>query len=291
MPNKKTIITGISSISILFPIILLCGCINLGGFFAASVSTNTVHKSSDLLVIKNIKVVPQKVYAGTKFTLYFTVKHIGDPRTSDAVIYSLRAYDFGICKPITQTDMGTQEIQPGEEKEYSISLQAPSNSEMADLEAHCPIRIRLTYENVKARTQVEAYVMSEERMKTLQRNGKFQNYVPTQKVGIGPVKIYFEFLQNQPFIAGENVVFFVYAKNEGDGDVENGKILVNVRVAGGYSICSAELSFIGDETNKVKCTWVPSINGDEKMLYLIAEATYDYSFEKTEDVTVYPLPQ
>ncbi len=287
---KKEVI-GLSSIAMIFPIILLCGCINQDNLFWNSISPNTVHESSDLLVIENIKVVPEKVYTGMDFTVYFTVKHIGDPRTSEEVTYDVSLYDFGVCSALSQTQWSNEKIQPGEIKDYSVTFKAPSSGEIGNLEAHCPIRFKIMYKNVKARTQVEAYVMSEERMKMLQRTGKFQSYVPTQRTGIGPVKIYFEFAQDQPFIAGKNVVFFVYARNEGDGNVDGGKISVNVKVAGGTSICSAELHFIGDETNKIKCTWKPTINGDEKMFYLIAEAEYAYSFEKTEEVTVYPLPE
>ncbi len=300
----------------LFLPLLLSGCINSGFTIWSSVQPNTVKQTPDLLVIENVKVIPEKVYPDTEFTVYFTVRHTGDPSTSTAVGYFLTAYDFGVCKKVKaswnmdtassflKTENYPEKIQPGEIKDYSLTLKAPSPQEIANLEAKCPVRLKITY-SYTAKTQIEAYVMSEERMKILQRTGKYSAYIPTEQVGIGPVKLYFEFTQSQPFVAGKNVVFFLYAKNEGDGNVESEastpEIHVKVKVlggSGGIIRCSGTssgeitLHFVGEQTNKVKCTWIPELqNGDEKIFYLLATATYVYSFEKTVDVTVFPLPE
>ncbi len=269
-------------------VLLASGCVNNFPLVKSKVEPQTVQESADLLVIEDLKVTPSLVFTDTEFTVSFKVRHVGDPKTSKKVTARITAYDFGPCTPESETSF-SKTFFPQQEEYFEIKVKAPSASRIANLEAKCPVRIKLSY-NYTAVTQVEAYVMTQEKYNRLAKAGKEPSYTPKQTVGIGPVKIYFEFFQPQPFISGKQVTFLVYAKNLGTGDVKGS---VNLNIAPEMSCEGKEnLEFIKKETRKVKCTWKPSLSGEEeKMYYLTAKATYKYETEKVADVVVKPLPE
>ncbi len=293
-----------ATISLVFAFLLLSGCIENFPNYRASVKVQTQEETHDLLVIEDIKVTPSLVFTGTEFKVSFRIRHVGDPKTSAPVtIKELKAYDFGPCSGGGHVldllkDSNNIVIYPGEVKYFSLTLTAPERNEIAGLEAKCPIRIKVTY-NYNATTQVEAYVMKKEKIEKLEKAGKSPYYTPKQNVGIGPVKIYFEFFQPQPFESGRKVVFLVYAKNLGDGDVNapsgSKKLTITLTQfpseANNPTCEKSDVKFFRGETNKIKCTWnVPKLEEEEKMYYLIGKMNYEYSVEKVKEVIVKPLP-
>ena len=284
-------ITGLIFILIIF----LSGCTNFPGISAGVNQPQTVQETHDLIVIEDIRVIPSIVYPESKITVSFRLKHVGDPKTSEKVDVNVDVYDLGPCTNLNKKWTNPITLNPQETKYLEVELQAPSQDIVAGLPKKCPVRIKLSY-NYNAKTQVEAYVISEEKFKRLEQAGKAPYYSPNQYIGIGPVKIYFEFAQPQPFIAGKQVIFLVHAKNLGQGDVEKpkGKSLdITVNLVGDKSICSVtNLQFIKEETRKVRCTWTPELKGEEeKMFYLVAEMPYTYVLEKVIDIEVKPLPR
>ncbi len=288
-------------IAVIIPlaVILISGCTTFPGISSGMKKPKTVEETHDLVVIDDIRVIPSVIYPDMDVFVNFRVKHVGDPKTSDPVEVDIEAYDFGPCefKDLVCDNNNNNKckeipVNPQETKYFEIKLKAPNEETVAGLPKKCPVRIKVSYEYT-AKTQVEAYVMTQDKFKELGMAGKSPYYAPTQKVGIGPVKIYFEFVQPQPFFNGKDVTFFVYAKNLGNGDVR-GSFKINVEVLGSSSepTCpsSGDLKFVEGETRKVKCTWRPTLGGsEEKMFYLAASAGYTYSYEKVVNVEVQPF--
>jgi len=238
-------ITGLIFILIIF----LSGCTNFPGISAGVNQPQTVQETHDLIVIEDIRVIPSIVYPESKITVSFRLKHVGDPKTSEKVDVNVDVYDLGPCTNLNKKWTNPITLNPQETKYLEVELQAPSQDIVAGLPKKCPVRIKLSY-NYNAKTQVEAYVISEEKFKRLEQAGKAPYYSPNQYIGIGPVKIYFEFAQPQPFIAGKQVIFLVHAKNLGQGDVENTLLPLNVKTAFGKQICSNNLEFFQDKTRR-----------------------------------------
>ena len=275
-------------------VIFLSGCTNFPGIPAGMQKPQTVQETHDLIVIEDIRVTPSLVYPDSDITVSFRLKHVGDPKTSEKVEVDVKVYDAGPCK-IIKGKRFSETLHPQETKYLTVELKAPSQDIVAGIPKKCPVRIKLSY-TYNAKTQVEAYVMSENKFKRLEQAGKAPYYSPKQYIGIGPVKIYFEFAQPQPFIARKQVTFLVHAKNLGQGDVENKKVNITFNLVGQKKPinCPAatDLQFIKGETRKVRCTWKPTLGGEEeKTFYLVATMEYKYVFEKVIDIEVKPLPR
>ena len=275
-------------------VILISGCTTFPGISSGMKKPKTVEETHDLVVIDDIRVIPSVIYPDMDVFVNFRVKHVGDPKTSDETKdVKITIYDLGPCKDLDTSKIPQSfDIYPQETKYFEITFTAPDEDTVAGLPKKCPVRIKVSY-TYTAKTQVEAYVMTQDKFKELGMAGKSPYYAPTQKVGIGPVKIYFEFVQPQPFFDGKDVTFFVYAKNLGNGDV-GGSFNINVEALGSSNqpTCpsSGDLKFVEGETRKVKCTWEPDLGGsEEKMFYLVASAGYTYSYEKVVNVEVQPF--
>lgn len=307
---NKSILPLFGLVAVLF----ISGCVNsniplLGGI--GTLEPQTVEQSEDVLVVENLKAIPSQVYTEGIFSVVFLLKHQGDPETSESADnVQVEIYDWGLCNPTDENvknviikDLGS--FLPGQSEYIEAEFQAPTNREIAKMQATCPISFKVKYDYT-ALTQVEAKVISENRRRTLERLGKFNYYTPRQSVGLGPVKIYFRFSEPQPFISDRTVKVFIKVVNKGNGKIEGGKIekgkftiefpsdfkgvdCIKFDCKNKKCTNTEPIDFIGDETNEIVCDVTLPKGVEEKTYYITAKLDYTYSLDNRIEVPVLPI--
>ncbi len=297
-------------VPILIALVIFSGCVNI------PVNSNEVTPakktySSDVITISDLRAIPDKVSAGTDFTVSFLVKHIGDPKASDpAKDVSIILYDWGLCKPKEQTGNvitieNLKEMVPEQEEQILIDFQAPTNKEIAKMEYTCPIRFKVSYK-YQGKTQVDVKVIDENTKKDKIRLGTYTVYTPTQTQGQGPIKINFNFYSQQPFDEKNKYVFKIFLTNSGKGQIsksyiEKGKLTLEypkdfkgmkcdmMDCSSGKCTLKENLQFIGEKSQSIRCSFETPDVEDEKTYYMTAYVDYTYEVYAEQPVTVEPI--
>ena len=307
---KKYAVT-VASIAVL---LLFSGCTTFPDLFSSSfspVEPVSEEMTNDVIVVKNLKSVPERVYTSSEFSLIFILKHEGEPASSmEAKNVKVEFYDWGLCKPKgesgdTFAPIPGKTFTPQEEEMVEVEFSAPSNEELANMPGSCPIRFRVTYD-YSAVTQVDMKVISSEKKKELQMTGKYQEYSPKQVIGLGPLKIYFTFTEPQPVTEKKRTMILFQVKNVGEGRIENGKIKMNtlaitfpsdfkniqcdkMRCSGNTCKNSEEIDFVRDATSSLRCFFsLPPVR-NQKTFYITGRLNYTYEIDKEIEVPIIPV--
>jgi hypothetical protein len=185
-----------------------CSSINIPGLSRGQTGEVTEFPP-DIITISNENVIPNPVSAEDVFTVSFEVKNIDDINEINNVKVEL--FDWGLCNPNIGSDwtvdqgmyirdLGTLSPQQTEFIEWQFS--APSNDQIANLPAECPIRYKVVYDFV-ANTQTNMLVISSDRLAQLQRAGQNPTFTSSETIGRGPVKINIEFGTTLPIRTSE----------------------------------------------------------------------------------------
>jgi len=315
----------------LFLILLISGCIEgIPGlqncdipFICQSNQVNVTKLGPDILVIKDINVIPKgSIRPNDEFSVYFQVKNQEENEIVRGVNYSL--FDTGLCSfkggtPNATTSTSKQwddgNFAPAETKQGDWSFSAPSLENIANLRTVCPIKFKITY-NYTSRSQVDIGLIDDVRLKELQRSGKDVSYSPNLNIGRGPVKIYFDFGGTLPARNNSNLSFYVRVVDEGSGlytTIPKGKLSIqapdmnsafkNMICVNDYFECGHDdankrrhcentlkvIPLITKKTFDIKCTLeTPSIVNEEETRYINAYLPYDYDVIGSASVEVKP---
>lgn len=160
----------------------------------------------DIIIVQNQNVIPKPpIPANSEFTISFEVKNQAEAQDVDNV--GVELYDWGICTP-PDADERTKLITtlvPQQVEYLEWKFTAPTNDLIAHMESKCPIRYMVNY-TFNTSSQVDVQVISSNRLSQLQRAGQTPTFSPTQSVGIGPLKIYFDFGVALPVRTNETYV-------------------------------------------------------------------------------------
>lgn len=174
-------------------------------------------------------------------------------------------------------------------------LTAPTNDAIAGMKATCPIRFKVDY-TFTAISQVDINVIDTDKLKQLQRSGESYYITPKQSVGIGPIKIYFEFSQPQPFKENSKVIMLVTVEDKGSGLLVGGKITKIDVTANDESLeinCAPteNVQVIRKRSQQIRCeVSTPGIT-EEKTYYVTAKLDYSYSLDNEKKVSIIPITQ
>ena len=287
-------------ISLVLLPLFLSGCVNVPRVLQGTTGNQQVEaKPNNLIVIEKVDVIPSRVFYGDEFNVRVKVSYYGDPKEDEPLSVTVKLENYGICKPTTETSISqTLTLYPGESKIFSFKLKAEEES-IEKLKVKCPIKVVVEY-RATAKTVAEVKFMKKERYEELEIAGKNPTYIPRVYQSRGPVKIYIDFLGQQPFLFEKSdsskVSFIVYAKNEGSGEAKvEGKF--SISGCGGIPEGSKDLvlSFQSNkETQHVKytCTFTFSdLSSDEVLKMITATLQYTYRIEKEVPVYVEPPPE
>ncbi len=291
--------------------VLLSGCVMTEYIQGGATTPAKKVYSPDVMVIENTKAIPSQVFAGSDFTLAFLIKHQGNPKSSDpAKNVKVIVYDWGLCKPKESSNNGIIELKtyktfmPEQEEQLTMDFTAPLNDEIARMEYDCPIRFKVEYD-YEGKTQVDIKVIDKETKKEQIRLGTYQTFYPTQVQGLGPVKIDINFYSEQPFEELSKQVLSIQLKNVGkgrikDSKIENGKLIIEfpkgfkeitcdkMSCSGGKCKLKEDMQFIGESTQKIRCSFkVPEVE-EEKTYYVKTFVKYTYEIDEEEEVKVKP---
>jgi hypothetical protein len=271
MINMKNIVLG------LFLILLFAGCIGMPDIFGNLIpggnKVNKTEMSSDLVVIQNINVMPSNsVSAGDEFSVSFEIKNQDDINEVNDVYYNL--YDWGLCSPSSgEVTEGTfDSLAPLQTEFKQWNFKAPDNSQIGRLPIKCPIRFKANF-SYTVTSQIDIDVISKDRLDQLQRAGTPPSFTPTQTIGRGPIKIYFEIGSELPVRENKTIPIFITIEDKGQGiygEIPNNTLLITFPPLFSISDCTkfecGSVSYCSSHFGPVtKDNKVCDINNDGKI--------------------------
>jgi len=208
----------------LFLILLVSGCAGMPDILKGIIpgtgsNVNKTELSPDLIVIQNLNVIPTPpINAEDQFSVSFEMKNQDEINEVRDINYTL--YDWGLCSPDETEGDKINGIIPSlaplqtEFKQWVFN--APNNAQIAHLSAKCPIRFKVNYNYITA-SQIDFDVISEDRLKQLQRAGTPPSFTPSLTIGRGPIKISFSFGAELPIKSNKTLPFFITVEDKGTG--------------------------------------------------------------------------
>lgn len=178
------------------------------------------------------------------------------------------------------------------------SLKAPNNEQIANMRATCPVSFKVNYK-FTAKSQVDINVISEDKLRDLQRAGQSAAVTPVQTIGIGPIKIYFEFSQAQPFKTGSTILMLISVQDKGSGLLEGNKIneikleSSNPNEMPIQGKCSPvkDINMVRKKSQQIRCTMKMPSAADvpqSKTYYITASIDYSYALDSKTEVPITP---
>jgi hypothetical protein len=206
-------------------ILLASGCsglpFNLGGIIPGmgGDNINKTELSPDLIVIQSLNVIPTPpVNAEDQFSVSFELKNQDEINEVRDIKYTL--FDWGLCNPDETEGDKIEDTIPSlaplqtEFKQWVFN--APNNALIGHLSTKCPIRFKVNYNYISA-SQINFDVISEDRLKELQRSGVQPSFTPSLTVGRGPLKISFSFGAELPIRSNKTLPLFISVEDKGTG--------------------------------------------------------------------------
>ncbi len=224
-----------------------------------------------------------------------------DGKLPEGAVDGLEKYkDYESPKEIGTSKCGSQvkTFFPQQTEFVEWTLKAPTNEQIANMRATCPINFKVKYD-FTALSQVDINVISSDRLKELQRAGQSAAVTPTQTVGIGPLKIYFEFSQAQPFKTDSTVLMLISVEDKGSGLLEGNKIS-EIKLESSKQTelpveekCSPvkDITMVRKKSQQIRCTLtMPSASQvpQSKTYYITASVVYSYSLDSKLEVPITP---
>ena len=220
----------------LFLILLVSECAGMpdifNGIFPGGNNVNKTELSPDLIIIKNINVIPNPpINTLDQFSVSFEIINQDELKEASNVKYEL--YDWGLCDPLTTEGdpiVGTfDSLAPLQTEFKQWRFQAPDNNEIGYLSTRCPIRFKINY-TYTSTSQIDLDVISKDRLEQLQKAGTPPSFTPSLSVGRGPVKIYFSFGNELPIKSENTISLFVKVEDKGTGmfgEIKNKTLIIN----------------------------------------------------------------
>jgi len=219
-------------------VIATSGCIEgFEGFSSlfGGPSQPTVEQTPDILITKDMRIFPTPpILSDSEFTVLFTLKNQDPSQSLEKV--GVKLYDWGICEPIVNSGIPDFLPEPNdwlagdgfylltfdeffgnEEKVIEFNLKAPTNQRIGNIEADCPIKWETNY-TFSSRSQDDFIVISKTRKRELdQASQKWSGTNQPQYVGIGPIKIYYDFKTPIPVQSLSSIQFGITVVDKGSG--------------------------------------------------------------------------
>lgn len=217
-------------------IVSVSGCIDqfsgLQSLFGGT-KQPTIEQTPDIIITQGMRIIPNPpLSTGDEFTLLFTLKNQDMSQPIEDV--NVKLYNWGVCTPDVEqffpnpddwtladnkasytrtfTDIG-----PSVEETIEWTFETPTRERIAGIEADCPIKWEVEY-NFSAISQDDFYVISKERKREFDTTDTtWQGTDQAQYVGIGPVKIYYEFETPPPVKTNSTIQFSVQVVDKGVG--------------------------------------------------------------------------
>lgn len=295
-------------------VIAVSGCVGTD-LFKMGVGTTTVkEQAADLITTQNQNIIPSPVWTGGAFTFSLEVLNIDDVQTVKNA--EIKLYDTGMCNLTGATNNFTnKEFAPLQTEFVEYKLTAPLNEMIGNMPATCPLRYKITY-NFTAISQSDFQVISESRLTELQRAGEIPTFSPTQSVGRGPVKIYFDYGASLPLRNATVLPVFIWIEDKGTGilpDIDNDSLIIKTPInftqdegtkyCGGkfeywktdnanysyYNNTGEKIPMVKKKSPQIRCSMTPTLGTEpSKTFYLTASMNYTYPLYEETSVEIKP---
>lgn len=231
--NVKYLIPVVAILLVIF----VSGCVGFEGFSSlfGGPTQATVEQTPDIMITKDVRVIPTPpILADSDFTVLFTLKN--QDMSQDIENVNVKLYDWGICNPVVNAGvpdflpnpndwingdgyftMPFDEFFGNEEKVIELNFKAPDNARIGNIEADCPIKWEVNY-TFDAVSQDDFIVISKDRKRELDvANQAWSGTNQPQYVGIGPIKIYYDFKTPLPVQSNSSIQFGLTVVDKGTG--------------------------------------------------------------------------
>ena len=183
-------------------------------------------------------------------------------------------------------------------------LSAPTNEQLGNMPGSCGIKYKINYD-FTAKTQASVDVINADKLSQMQRAGETPSASPTQSVGIGPIKVFFDFGASQPVRSGDILPVFITVEDRGSGlldsgNVESGNLKLIIPQDFEEVSCTKFANSGGEYTNaniipmikktspQLRCSFkMPEVT-DIKTFYISAELVYTYKLDSEVKISVNP---
>ncbi|MFZ3076895.1 MAG: hypothetical protein WA139_00385 [Candidatus Aenigmatarchaeota archaeon] len=218
--------------------------------------------------------------------------------------YDIVSQDIDTSSSTTSTTAaGAKTYYPLQTELMEWGFTAPKNSEIGSMPRTCGIKYKINYD-FSAKTQTDVTVISKSKMEEMQRSGQEPSANPQQSVGVGPIKVLFDFGAKQPIKSGDIMPVFITVEDRGAGIYGNvlaGKLKLKFpsnfekvvcdkftsKGAGEYAN-TAEIPMIKKSSPQMRCSFkMPSVT-DMKTFYISATLDYTYKLDDEINVAVNP---
>ena len=329
----------------LIPIILLALVVSVSGCVNAPFLPNifgppqpAVEQTPDLLIFAEKGVSPSPpIGTDSDFTAWTNLKSQAEPDSEPIKNAIVTVYDSGVCtikkdqwQPSDWTCKDDSlpcnhtftDFSPKQVERLEFVMKAPSSGTIGGLETDCRVAYYVSYNSTAVSTD-DFDIISSERLKEIQRTGEKPSWTDQpQYVGIGPIKIYFEWKTPGPVEENKSMVFSVRVVDKGSGTferVENQSFILKLPgewkvdetqklndLPIGEKVCNkfqvfekvgnyvflnntSPLNLISKETPEIVCTFVaPDIDVPEKTYQIEARLNYTYKLYDEQVVHIVP---
>ncbi|MFQ6009709.1 MAG: hypothetical protein ACE5J7_01155 [Candidatus Aenigmatarchaeota archaeon] len=291
--------------------VIIAGCVG---------QEDTITYGENIIIVKDEKVLPSPVTAGSSFDVSFIAQNVHETEDANNVLITL--YDWGpaACKVTSVGGAGVGEetfytllsesrVPSGAERLVEIGAKAPSQAEIAGIRSRCDFKYNVMYDSF-AVTTIDTSVISEARLKQLQKAGETVSFSPTQTIGAGPIQIKFEHAVSLPVREGDSLIFDVKVEDVGEGNyisipVDTLEVTVPEEFIPVEEGCSIEfvgnvengkrvyrnkepLPLIRGSTSKYRCKFTAPSVLEERTFFITGRMDYTYVIYKEISVDIIP---
>lgn len=324
---------------LLMAVVAIAGCVGMPNAFKGifGPSQPAVEQTPDLLIFSSKGTMPsQPISADTDFTIWTELKSQAEPGSPPLTNVKVSLYDWGLCDVIGNFQPDStgwkfennkwtytfSEFVPNQLERIEFGFRAPDNTRIGNIEADCPIRWQVEYKT-SSRSQDDFDIISQSRLRELQRIGESPSWKDQpQYVGIGPVKIYFDWKTPGPVVSGGTIQFSIRVVDKGIGsygtiDKKTMRLTVPADwkskegkewelgdkpcskfevVAMGADIIlknSEPINLINRQTPEIVCTFkAPDLDAKNipEKSYVVSAEIRDYSYKLMEEQVVHIKP-
>lgn len=267
---------------------------------------NTISYENDVIIIKELSVLPAQVKAGQPLTVYVDVQNVlpaatmvdGKPVEIKDINVELYDYCSDLFTPATgiapiKISLSAQEIVP-------VTWKLTAKSDIK-LETKCQFKVRASYVYSTDALSTVTF-MSQAEFDRKMRQGQSTDRRGTLTLGSGPVKPYLEIEGRQPISTSDSAVVTLQIKNVGNGFITSsgdGKIVVKVdsfdfaglKPSNECDIKAGDIEMIKKESSPKVCSLTANDKQSiEKTYNLKMKILYSYEFRKDIWVTINPKP-
>ncbi len=292
---------------LILPILLLSGCTIPGIGTLPFFGPATTAYENDVIIIKELSALPEKVAPGQPVKLVAYVQNVGNVLV-DKITVELYDYCPGQFSPKDPRQFNpkytTENFLPGQIKSFEWELTAAQ----LKLPTTCQMKVRANYSYTTQALSTISFIHYTEYQRLLSE-GKFSPRQPYIAQGYGPIKPILSTLEQQPIpvLEGSTFTATFEIENRGGGFLEKNQIEADKisfsslskedeekegSIANKLNECKKQwgtIELVQQRSARLACEGIPTPKvATETTITITTNISYNYEFRKDVIVTIQP---